>query len=164
MCLRAEKRPSETNIHAPSRKNPLKNLPEKHRCDRIIRISYLRRASLDEDDAHIDAVLGKEITERQRINFTEAALIRYFQPEYNTIYRDSFPNPMHTSYSECYDLDINSVMAEIDTEDMDAQFWSSAAAPAWQHFATYALHSRAEREAMFEFASLHARPSSQASE
>ena len=112
--------------------------------------------SKEEDDAHIDEVLRTEITEQQRINFTEAALIRYFRPEYNTIYRESFPNPMHTSYSECYDLDINSVMAEIDTEDMNVQFWSAAAVPAWQHFATYALNSRAEREAMFDFASLNA--------
>lgn len=49
--------------------------------------------TLDEDDAHINQVLETGITEQQQINFTEAALIRYFEPEYNKLYKDSFPNP-----------------------------------------------------------------------
>jgi hypothetical protein len=41
----------------------------------------------EEDDEHIDSVLGTEITEQQQINFTKAALIRYFDPEYNVLFR-----------------------------------------------------------------------------
>ena len=46
------------------------------------------------------------ISEQQQINFTEAALIRYFSPSYNKEYKDTFPSPAHKTYSECYDLDI----------------------------------------------------------
>jgi hypothetical protein len=53
-------------------------------------------------------------SEKQKINFTEAALIRTFLPKYNKEYKNSFPNPVHSSYSECYSLDINSIVVELD--------------------------------------------------
>jgi hypothetical protein len=56
-------------------------------------------------------------SERQIINFTEAALIRTFLPKYNKEYKNTFPNPAHSSYSECYSLDINSIVVELDTSE-----------------------------------------------
>lgn len=53
-------------------------------------------------------------TEKQKINFTEAALIRTFLPQYNKEFKDTFPNPAHSSYSECYSLDINAIVVELD--------------------------------------------------
>lgn len=111
--------------------------------------------SNDEDSEHIDQVLSTEITEEQKINFTEAALIKYFQPEYNTIYKDSFPTPIHSSYSECYDLDINSIIVEIDTSYLYCKLWSRAVKSDFHHIVSYPLHSREEREAMFDFVSLN---------
>jgi hypothetical protein len=105
----------------------------------------------EEDDEHMRQVFGSDITEQQRINFTEAALIRYFDPEYNILFRASFPNSAHTSYSECYDLDINSVAVELNTEESCCMLWSKAVAPRWCHYIHYALHSREERAAMFDF-------------
>lgn len=111
-----------------------------------------------EDDAHRSRVLRTPITERQMINFTEAALIRYFQPTYNSLLKDTFPNPAHTTYSECYDVDVNAVSTEIDTEDLGCRLWSAAASSKWVHVCTYPLHSRAERMSMFEFPSKPPRP------
>jgi hypothetical protein len=107
--------------------------------------------SLDEDTAHMHSVLGTEVSEQQRINYTEAALIRYFQPEFNKEYKDTFPNPAHTSYSECYDLDINSVCVEIDTEPIRTRLWTPTVSAAWQHFAEFNLHSPEERKGMFDY-------------
>lgn len=107
--------------------------------------------STEEDDQHIDKTLATEITEQQRINFTEAAVIRYFQPEYNTVFKGSFPNPAHKTYSECYDLDINSIAVELDTEGSYCKLWSATVAPRWTHFIHYPLHSKNERQAMFDF-------------
>jgi hypothetical protein len=106
--------------------------------------------SLDEDDAHIHQVLKTGITEQQQINFTEAALIRYFEPEYNKLFKDSFPSPAHKTYSECYDLDINFVAVELQTEDIMCQLWSPKVAPTWIHIAKYLLHSPEERKSMFD--------------
>jgi hypothetical protein len=107
--------------------------------------------STEVDSEHIDTVLNTDITEEQRINFTEAALIRYFQPEYNVIYKDSFPSPKHTDYSECYNLDVNSVAVELNTEESKVILWSEAVSPRWIHFIQYALHNKEERKAMFDF-------------
>lgn len=59
---------------------------------------------------------GLSFTERQKINFTEAALIRYFQPKYNIEFKDNFPSNKHKSYSECYDLDVREITIEVDLD------------------------------------------------
>lgn len=103
-----------------------------------------------EDDGHIQEVISNTITEQQEINFTEAALIKYFQPEYNKIYKDSFPNPAHSTYSECYAIDLNMVSVEVQTEELGLRLWSEAVKPAWIHFCTFPLHSKEERQFMFD--------------
>ncbi|MEQ6168674.1 hypothetical protein AAOE16_15870 [Ekhidna sp. MALMAid0563] len=72
-----------------------------------------------EDTARAAKFFNSEIefTEKQVINFTEAALIKTFLPQYNKEYKDSFPNPSHSSYSECYNLDVNSIVVETDTRE-----------------------------------------------
>lgn len=104
----------------------------------------------EEDDEHIKTVTSTQITEQQMINFTEAALIKYFQPPYNKIFKDTFPNPAHSTYSECYDIDLNMVCVEFQTEELRLRLWSEAVQPAWIHFCSFPLHSREERQYMFE--------------
>lgn len=108
--------------------------------------------TLEEDDHHIDNVFGSEMKERQKINFIEAALIRYFSPEYNKIYKDTFPNPAHSTYSECYDLDLNSVSVELQTENLYTRVWSKVINPSYLHMCTFPLHSKEERMYMFDIA------------
>ena len=92
------------------------------------------------------------INEQQRINFTEAALIKYFQPPYNKIYKDSFPNPAHSTYSECYELDINSVCIELQTSELiNCQFYSKTIKRAPWHMKDFLLKSPNDRKSMFEF-------------
>jgi hypothetical protein len=106
--------------------------------------------STTDDDAHIDSVLNNTMSEQQKINFTEGALIRYFDPEYNVMFRKTFPSPAHSTYAECYDLDINSVMVELNTEEWGSMLWSKASPRKWIHFIQYALHNPLERKAMFD--------------
>lgn len=107
--------------------------------------------SEEEDIAHMRDVLSSRITEAHRINYCEAALIRYFQPQYNTEFRNSFPSVNHSSYAECYKLDLNSVAVEVNCRRVGVRFWSQAVAPAWNHLITYPLHSEKERRSMFNF-------------
>jgi hypothetical protein len=108
----------------------------------------------EEDDKHRSKVF-KNILEdpmslQQVINFTEAALIRYFQPPYNKIYKNSFPNPKHTSYSECYDIDLNMIMVELQTEQIGLKLYSESVEPKWIHYCEFPLHSREKRIYMFD--------------
>lgn len=107
-----------------------------------------------EDSKHIEsvtrAVIYEGLNEQQVINFTEAALIRYFSPSYNKEYKDTFPNPAHKTYSQCYDLDINSVCIELNTENIRSQIYSEEVSRSWSHFKNFPLHSSKERKEMFD--------------
>lgn len=105
---------------------------------------------VDIDNPHVEKVFKNMITEQQQVNFTEAALIKYFQPQYNTMFKDTFPNPAHSTYSECYDLDINSVGILVDTEHISSRLWSSQVHPRWCHYHNFFLHSPAERKSIFD--------------
>jgi hypothetical protein len=108
--------------------------------------------SPEQDEVHVAEVFSTEVTEQQRVNFTEAALIRYFAPEYNDKFKYNFPNPAHTSYSECYDLDLNMVAVTLDANDTIAtRLYSSSVPSSYLHTIQYGLHSRDERKGMFEF-------------
>ena len=106
--------------------------------------------TLAEDTTHLEKVAHTDVTEGQRIAYTEAAMIRYFQPQYNIQYKDNFPDLKHTSYHECYDLDLNSVYVELDSHEIGCRLWSPAVPPAWEHMISYALHSPEERQHMFD--------------
>lgn len=106
--------------------------------------------TMDEDDAHMKRVYETPISEGQQINFTEAAFIRYFEPAYNDHFKTNFPNPAHKTYRECYDIDLNSVFVEIDTEPLRCRFYSQAVDRRWNHLPQFALHDSSERAAMLD--------------
>ncbi len=113
------------------------------------------QSELDADNIRrpgiMNRVLNQGLNEQQKINFTEAALIRYFQPPYNKIYKDSFPNPAHSTYSECYEIDINSIVIELQTcEILNCNFFSEVIDRKPYHSATFFLHSLKERMDMFD--------------
>ncbi len=103
-----------------------------------------------EDDAHIQNVTHTPISEQQVVNFVEAALIRYFQPEYNKTFKNTFPNPAHSTYAQCYDLDINSIIVSLDTTILGAQLYSRGVKAEMNHLFDYQLHSKEERKSMLE--------------
>lgn len=72
----------------------------------------------DEKVKHMFDNNGISITEKQRINFIEAGLIKYFEPEYNQKFKGNFPSSRHSSYSECYELDIRALNIELDTREI----------------------------------------------
>lgn len=103
------------------------------------------------DQQHTDRFFSSRgVSERQSINFTEAALIKYFGAPYNKIYKDTFPNPAHSTYSECYDLDLNSIVVELQTEELRLRLWSKTVEPKWTHFCEFPLNSTELRKGMFD--------------
>lgn len=120
---------------------------------KIITIDPLQEyygTSLDENNRHLEKAFLEEISEEQKINFTEAALIRYFQPEYNKIYKINFPSSEHKTYSECYELDINTISFEIETQRTGCIIKSTQVPPKWVHSAEFPLHSSEERKSMLD--------------
>jgi hypothetical protein len=124
--------------------------------ERMLMTSFDGTASIygttDEEDLdHITTVLKNPITMQQEINFTEAGLIRYFQPEYNDKFKYNFPNPAHSTYSQCYELDLNALSIELNTEELMSRLWSPNISREWIHLIEYPLHSKEQRKYMFDF-------------
>ncbi|MFN8437005.1 MAG: hypothetical protein U0V72_05135 [Cytophagales bacterium] len=99
-------------------------------------------------------------SDKQKINFTEAALIRTFLPQYNKEYKDTFPNPAHSSYSECYSLDLNAIVVEMDMTEARRWLYSDSKKrgidkegfdiPYWQYGQFYFINDE-ERYKIFNY-------------
>lgn len=111
----------------------------------------VNKENLIQNEAHYDNVIEKPISLEQRVNFTEAAMIKYFQPEYNDKFKEHFPSKRHTSYKECFDLDINSVSFELETSSLVTQLYSDVVEPKFVHIGQFPLHSKAERIGLFDY-------------
>lgn len=70
----------------------------------------------EEDEAHLNKVEGSPLKYNQIINITEAAIINYFKPHYNSDFVNNFPDKDHRGYTQYYDLEYNSLIVEIDLE------------------------------------------------
>jgi hypothetical protein len=97
--------------------------------------------------------ITSSMSEQQRLNWTEAALIKYFAPPYNKEYKKTFPSPAHKTYSDCYDLDLNTVGFVLDTSEVLGVKLYSEAPRSWRHIGQFVLHSIEERRSMFDFSS-----------
>lgn len=92
------------------------------------------------------------ITEKQRINFTEAALIRYFEPKYNIEFKNTFPNKNHKSYSECYKMDLRALNIELDTSEMARNLFTEKSGRKGYHSAMFEFSNDNDR---ISFLGLH---------
>ncbi|SDY50824.1 hypothetical protein [Nitrosomonas halophila] len=78
-------------------------------------------------------IINTPLTEYQQICLIEAGLIRYFQPYYNSFYKDNFPNDKHKILESCYDLDFSGLIVEINTEELRYCLFSEKARPNFHH-------------------------------
>lgn len=84
----------------------------------------------------------------EHITLTEAALIRYFEPKYNSTYKNTFPSPNHTSYAKCFERDLNAITLYIDGS---LHFFSDKISPSNYHVKTYHLNTDEERRKLFSY-------------
>lgn len=103
----------------------------------------------EQDEARFVSILDNPLTQHQQICLAEAGLIRYFQPEYNEIYKESFPASDLRILSECYDLDFSALAVEINTEDLRFNLYSKRVRPNGHHIAQFDLINPTERLSFF---------------
>ncbi|MBE5322039.1 hypothetical protein IM793_22985 [Pedobacter sp. MR2016-19] len=82
-------------------------------------------------DAGVDSLMklrgdaGKRISPKKQLTLFEASLIKYFQPEFNTEYKETFPAAGFTSYDEIYDTEFKYVsMAVAMPDNLFVRLWS----------------------------------------
>lgn len=88
-------------------------------------------------------------TESERISLFEAAMIRYFSPEYNKEFKNSFPSTNLKILQDCYDKDISAVFAEICIDEIPFMLFSDAVEPKQYHFSKHDLHQEPDRKVFF---------------
>jgi len=107
--------------------------------------------SYEEDSERFYSIIDNPLSDHQQICLVEAALIRYFGPKYNSIYKDSFPSRSHKILAECYSLDFSALVVEIDTEELYLSLFSEHAEPSQHHICQVDLIAAEDRQGFFYF-------------
>ncbi|PRX39294.1 hypothetical protein [Salegentibacter salegens] len=104
----------------------------------------------DEKLEHFSDNRNLSISEKQKINFTEAALIKYFEPQYNKDFKNVFPSSNHKSYSECYSLDVRAMTIELDTSEMIRNIYTNKSGRKDYHMKMFEFNSDKDRISLLE--------------
>ncbi|MFJ2548817.1 hypothetical protein ACIOVF_20410 [Pseudomonas sp. NPDC087612] len=107
----------------------------------------------DSGDARIKQGIDKayNTTEAEKISLYEAALIRYFYPEFNKEFKDSFPSTNLKILQDCYDKDFSAVVAEICIDELPFALFSESVQPKFYHVARHNLHKAEDRKMFFGY-------------
>ncbi|WP_305983451.1 hypothetical protein [Roseivirga thermotolerans] len=84
------------------------------------------------------------------INITEAALIKYFQPRYNSNFKDTFPSSAHKSYQNLYEKDIKSIYLEIELDHL-RKIYTKKVCREVRHFSQFQINKDRDRYDLFQF-------------
>jgi hypothetical protein len=96
---------------------------------------------------------AKRVSAQQQVTLYEASLINYFQPVYNTEYKESFISRGFTSYDQIYQTDFHYVSATlVIPDDFQTRIWSQhVSQPAFIHSAYFPLETQEQKKSLFQF-------------
>lgn len=125
-----------------------------HEITPMLLASFDPSVAVHEDEQqHQEAILNNPplILEKQILNATEAAWIKYFKPKYNEKFKEIFPSPKHEVYKRFYIEDYNLIGIEIDVSEYNnLLLYSDSVSKADYHEARYPLQSLEVRRDMFD--------------
>ncbi len=90
-----------------------------------------------------------DTSEHERITLYEASLITYFQPDYNKEFKNSFPSTNLKVLEDCYEKDFNSLIAELNFDDLPFELCSDVVEQSLYHTVHIELHEDAKRKVFF---------------
>lgn len=103
------------------------------------------------DNARIKSGVDKlyDMTEAEKVSLYEAAMIRYFQPEFNKQLKNSFPSTNLKILQDCYQKDFQAVVAEFCMEPFAFRLYSDAIGMQPNHFAYFDLQKDEDRRGFY---------------
>lgn len=101
------------------------------------------------DSARFVSISDNPLKQREQISLAEAALIRYFQPHYNKIYKKKFPSTDLKVLNGCYKYDYSALFVEINTDELNLSLYSESISPAIHHIANIDLVDHESRSSFF---------------
>jgi len=112
----------------------------------------VKEAISDERDMRrFYSIMDRPLKMSQQVSLAEAALIRYFEPRYNTIYKVNFPSNKQKILASCYELDFSGLTVEINTEELAVGLYSERVVPSVHHIGNIELFSKTDRAGFFFF-------------
>lgn len=112
-----------------------------------------REAISDERDGkRFISIIDNPLKKGQQISLAEAALIRYFQPKYNKIYKKKFPSRELKVLAQCYEYDFSALAVEINTDELHLSLYSDTVPPAMHHIVNIDLVDYEQRAGFFHMA------------
>ncbi|WP_243055744.1 hypothetical protein [Pseudomonas sp. BP01] len=103
----------------------------------------------DRNEMRLMNTIRNPPNKQQKIGMIEAGLIRYFQPRYNEIFKIKFPSTKHKVLKSCYELDVTSLIVELDSTDLNYYMCSPTVAAKNHHIVKLDLVSSKERYSFF---------------
>lgn len=112
-------------------------------------------ATEEEESKNFSNVGEAKFARKNRVSLAEAALIRYFEPKYNKIYKTTFPSKKHKIIEELIGQDFSGLTVEIDTTNIETKLVSNSSKinnglfsklHPYVHIANIPLYSPEERE------------------
>ena len=91
----------------------------------------------------------REMTEKEKVSLYEAAMIRYFRPEYNNQLKENFPSTNMRFLNDCYQKDVQGIIAEFCIDEFPYRLFSDNVAPSIDHIAQFDLHTEEDRKNFF---------------
>ena len=95
----------------------------------------------ERDRARLRNVIYNPPDDKVMTQIVEAGLIRYFQPIYNKHFKDIFPNYKYNFLDIVKNLDYESFVVEINTEDLGTRLCSQSFLPGYHHIIRYIIKS-----------------------
>jgi len=146
--------------HETLQKISLKGVPENYKLSLLLlsvesnnRVVTMinPRAQKQDDGSRVKSGLDKlfDTSEPERISLFEASFIRYFYPDFNKEFKDSFPSTNLKLLQDCYKKDFSAVFSEICINGLPFQLFSESAPPTHHHLAKHNLHEDEARKAFF---------------
>lgn len=99
----------------------------------------------DEDDERTRRVVHFTLSKAKITCLVEAGLIRYFEPDYNEIYKSTFPARNQKIIKDCLDLDMSGIIIELSSDDIRLNLFSDKQALGAHHIAHFNFHDPATR-------------------
>lgn len=147
--------------HETLQKIALKGVPDRYRLtllllaiqpsNQLFTVMNPFASNTNEGPQRIRSGLDKlfNTTEQERVALYEASFIRYFRPEFNIEFKNSFPSTNLKILQDCFEKDFSAVVAEICIDELPFRLFSQEVEPNWYHIATHDLHKDEDRRMFF---------------
>jgi hypothetical protein len=106
----------------------------------------------ERDKKRFYSIQDNPLTVKKQIGLAEAALIRYFQPEYNVIFKIKFPSPKVKLLQKCFELDFSGLCVEINTDELGFKLYSETRPAKMHHISNIDLVNDESRASFFYMA------------